>query len=46
MAQLGAAALGAIHWSSNANWSDGFNQNFNISTTTSTSTDTIYSQSA
>lgn len=46
MAQLGAASLGAIHWSSNANWSDGFNQNFNISTTTSTSTDTIYSQSA
>jgi hypothetical protein len=46
MAQLGAAALGAIHWSSNANWSDGFNQNFNTSTTMSTNTDTIYSQSA
>ena len=46
MAQLGAAALGAIHWSSNANWSDGLSVSISQSTSNSTSDDHIFSESA
>lgn len=46
MAQLGAAALGAIHWSSTANYSDSASFNSSLSVSNSTSDDHIFSQSA
>jgi hypothetical protein len=39
-AQLGAAALGAIHWANNSSWAIGINENLNSSQSTSTTTNT------
>ena len=46
MAQLGAAALGAIHWSNSSQWSMASSMSSSFSNTTSNSDDHIYSQSA
>ena len=44
-AQLGAAALNAIHWSNSSNWSVSESSVSSISTSTSTSTNTNYNSS-
>lgn len=44
-AQLGAAALNAIHWSNSASWSTGSSEVISSSTSTSTSTNTNYNSS-
>ena len=46
MAQLGAAALGAIHWSNSSQWSDSYNHDMTKSQPTySNSDDHVYSSS-
>ena len=45
MAQLGAAALGAIHWSNTSQWSLSSSQSASYSTSTANNDDHIFSQS-
>lgn len=45
MSQLGAAALGAIHWSSTANWSDSASFSSSLSTSNSTADDHVFNES-
>jgi hypothetical protein len=45
MAQLGAAALNAIHWSNSASWTLGVSSVLSTSSSTSTSTNTNYNSS-